>query len=48
MNLSSGSGPVPTHLPERPAEDYLAERVATLFSTSPSTAVGNVFSGSMV
>lgn len=38
----------PPPLPERPAEDYLAERVATLFSTSPSTAVGNVFSGTMV
>ncbi|MBM7059719.1 GGDEF domain-containing protein [Pseudomonas sp. UL073] len=48
MNLSSGAAPLPVHLPERPDEDYFAERVATLFSTSPSTAVGNLFSASLI
>ncbi|CAD5108687.1 GGDEF domain-containing protein [Zestomonas carbonaria] len=48
MNHASGPALEPVHLPERPADDYLAERVATLFSTSPATAIGNVFSGSMV
>lgn len=37
--------PLPLDLSKRPAEDYLAERIATLFSTSPSTAIGNVFAG---
>lgn len=48
MPLQTGQVAVMPPLPERPAEDYLAERVATLFSTSPATAVGNVFSGTMV
>lgn len=48
MPLQTGQAAVMPPLPERPAEDYLAERVATLFSTSPATAVGNVFSGTMV
>lgn len=48
MSLAYGEGAPTTPILEVPPRDYLAERIASLFSTSPATAVGNVVAGSLV